>query len=299
MLVIILIIVILYLITLKNIEGFEEDDYINEKKCLICYYGGAFREGNIGSTLSDSNFGYETQEHTSKSHSKLKTILNQKGYQTDIIINTRKTKYKNKLDSWYDPFNIIINNISDSIHGKDYMIQSAIENINKINKYDYDFILFIRIDLFLKPDFFKILDTETDKISFLANNLNPKNCNNKNKGSPEVVDLFILVPKKYYYILDTAFNLNHDSWSYLKKEYKLNDDDMAFMSTQMFDSNSYIDKNPYYFMSSRKENKESHMEQTFEINKSYKCQSYNEQKQGYLENPSEYYINKHNDFYNV
>ena len=34
MLVIILIIVILYLITLKNIEGFEEDDYINEKKCL-------------------------------------------------------------------------------------------------------------------------------------------------------------------------------------------------------------------------------------------------------------------------
>ena len=38
------------------------------------------------------------------------------------------------------------------------MITSAIESINKINKNEYEFILFVRIDLFLKPDFFKVLN---------------------------------------------------------------------------------------------------------------------------------------------
>ena len=298
---IILLIVILFLFTIKNIEGFEEDDYINEKKCLICYYGAAFRDGPQLSTNSDTNYGYDSQQNTSKTHAKLKEVLNEKGYQTDIIINTRKTKYKNKLESWYDPFNIIINNISEKVHGKNYMIQSAIENINKINKYDYNFILFIRIDLFLKPDFFKILDTETDNISFLANNYNPKGCTNTTKGSPEVVDLFILIPKKYYYILDKNFSLNHDSWSYFKKEYKLTDDDMTFMTNHMFDSNSEVDKNPFYLMSSRRENENIHTDKLFEfgIKKPQICKGYKEKEQTHLNNPSEYYINKHNDFYNV
>ncbi len=299
-LLIILIIVILYLYIHKHIEGFKEDDYKNDKRCLVCYYGGAFREGNIGSTISDTNYGYESQENTSKTHAKLKSVLNEKGYQTDILINTRNTKYKDKLESWYNPFNIVINNLSNKIHGKDYMIQSTIENINKINKYDYDFILFIRIDLFLKPDFYKILNTEIDKISFLSNNFDPRTCINTKKGNPEANDLFILIPKNYYYILDKYFKLNHDSLSYLKTQYNLQDSDFAFMTNKMFDSNSALDQNPFYLMSSRKENKEEHMNKTFETGLVTKtCPEYKQKNQTYLENPTQYYLDKYETFYNT
>ena len=208
--VILLIVVFILLYNkLNRLEGFEQDTNTEKtKKCLLVYYGGSFRDGHIGTTKHDTNYGYESQERASITHAKLKKVLNKKGFQTDIIINTRSTKYTNKLKDWYSPFNMIINNLSDKIHGKDYMIQSAVKNINKLDKNNYDFMLFIRIDLFLKPEFYNVLNTESDKINFLANNYNPKECNDIINGDPAIVDLFIYVPKKYYYILDNNSTLD-------------------------------------------------------------------------------------------
>ena len=303
---ILFIIVLLFLLlNSSNVEGFKEDTQFNNKakkldktdkinkKCLLVYYGGSFREGNIGSTKSDTKYGYESQKHASISHLKLKKVLNEKGFQTDILINTRDTSYKNDLLNWYDPFNLIINKIPNKIHGKSFMIQSCVNNINNLDKEEYNFILFIRIDLFLKPDFYKILDTESNKIMFLANNYNPRDCKHTINKDPTIVDLFIYIPKPYYYILDKNFMLEHNSWTYYKKKYNLNDSNMAFMSTLKFDSNTIIDNNPYYVMSSRKENKELHKNTTNNI-----CPKYIEQNQKYIENPTEYYLNKYSTFYN-
>ena len=293
---IILLIVIFILLynKINKLEGFEQDipNKKEEKKCLIVYYGGAFRDGNIGTTKHDTIYGYDAQERASITHSKLKKVLNKKGYQTDILINTRTTKYTHKLEDWYSPFNMIINTLSEKIHGKDFMIQSSIKNINKLDKNEYDFILFIRIDLFLKPEFYNVLDTESDKINFLANNYNPKNCNHIINKNPEIVDLILLIPKKYYYILDKNFNLNHNSWSYYKAKYKLNDSDMGFMSDMKFDSNTYIDKNPFYVMSSRDENTELHTNTNSKI-----CPKYIETEQQYLEIPTKYYLTNNEKFY--
>ena len=183
-----------------------------------------------------------------------------------------------------------MNKLSDKIPGRDFMIQSTIDNINKLNKYEYDFILFIRIDLFLKPDFYDVIDTNIDKISFIANNYDTNTCLTKYKNDPVIVDLFVLVPKKYFYILDKNFKLNHNSWTYYKQKYNLSDDDMTFISNKIFDSNSYRENNPYYLMSSRKENKNLHKEVSV-------CKGYSEKEQKYLDNPTDYYITKYNDFY--
>jgi hypothetical protein len=289
-LIIILIVVLVYVALRQRVEGFTTDKKIMDKKALICYYGGSFREGNIGSTKQDSAYGYEAQKNTSISHAKLKNVLNDKGYQTDILISTRNTKYSSYLDSWYKPYDMIINKISEQIHGRDYMIQSTVDNINKLNKYDYDFILFVRIDLFLKPEFFEVLDTETNKISFLANNYDTNTCLTKYKNDPVIVDLFVLIPKKYYYILDKNFKLFHNSWTYYKQKYKLSDKDMMFISDEIFDSNSYKEKNPYYLMSSRKENKNPHKEVK-------KCKGHSDKDQSYLSDPTNYYIEKYKHFY--
>jgi hypothetical protein len=306
MFLIIILIVVLVYVAFQRVEGFNTDKMTMDKKALICYYGGSFREGNIGSTKQDSAYGYEAQKNTSITHAKLKQVLNDKGYQTDILISTRSTKYSNQLDSWYEPYRMIINKISEKMHGKDYMIQSTVENINKLNKYDYDFILFIRIDLFLKPEFFEVLDTETNKISFLAQNYDPADCSVTintnytrdvakyvNSNDPKVVDLFLLLPKKYFYILDKNFKLEHWSWSYFKHMYKIKETDMQFMTSDKFDSNSHKFFNNYYFMTGRDE---STIE---EINLNKKCPKYYENKQKFLKNPTNYYINKYKNYYNI
>ena len=294
----ILLIVLVYLFFNKKLEGFQEDTVVKEKKALICYYGAAFREGGNGSTISDTQYGYKTQKNTSLTHAKLKKVLNERGYQTDILVNTRNTIYGDELEAWYNPYRIVINRLSKRINGRDVMISSTIENINQLNKDEYEFILFVRIDLFLKPEFFEVLDTESDKINFLANNFDPKDCNNYKNNNPKIVDLFIFVPKKYFHILDKNFKINHESWNDLKKKYKLTDNDMKFMSNKMFDSNSYMDNNPYYFMSSRKENQISHATKLFEKNKPVTmCAKYKKSEQTYIENPTEHYIDKYYDFY--
>jgi hypothetical protein len=62
----------------NKLEGFEQDTPNKEKtkKCLLVYYGGAFREGNIGTTKHDTLYGYEAQERASITHAKLKKVLN-------------------------------------------------------------------------------------------------------------------------------------------------------------------------------------------------------------------------------
>jgi hypothetical protein len=66
---------------------------------------------------------------------------------------------------------------------------------------------------------------------------------------------------------------------------------MEFMSDIMFDSNSYIDKNPFYVMGNRKENTLLHN------NNDNSCPKYNEKKQLFLEFPTNFYLNKHENFY--
>jgi len=295
-LIIILIIVILYLLLNRRVESFEVDKIKTDQKALICYYGGAFREGNYGSTKSDTKYGYESQKNASITHEKLKTVLQEKGYQTDILINTRITKYSNKLEKWYDPYDMILNELSNKIQGPDQMIKSTINNINKLNKKDYKFILFVRIDLFLKPDFFDVLDTETDKVSFLAQNYDPSTCKSTvMNNDPQVVDLFLFIPKKYFYILDKKFVLNHHSWNYYKRVYNLKDKEMSFMSNDKFDSNSYKEYNKYYLMCSRKESKHTYYSSNT-TNKN--CPKYDQHKQlSYISEPCNYYIDKNKKFY--
>ena len=301
----ILIIVILYLLLNRRVEGFEVDEKKMNKKALICYYGGAFREGGSSTIKADTKYGYDSQKNASITHEKLKTVLHERGYQTDILINTRETKYSDQLEKWYEPFNLILNKMSDNISGivgRDELIHSTVKNINKLNKKEYEFILFVRIDLFLKPGFFEVLNTETDKIEFLANNYDPIDCIRFMNNEPNIVDLFIMIPKKYFYILDNKFKINHKVWRYYKEQYKLKDSDMKFMTNDSFDSNSYKELNDYYVMGSRKESKAKYNRDKFDINNKVNrknCPKYNQNKQEFTDNPSQYYLNKYIDFYKL
>lgn len=308
-LILLLILLILLILFLLN----KKEYFTNEtKKCLICYYGGGFRDGNMESTTQDTPNGYKNQEYASKTHMKLHKMLKEKKINYDIIINTYNSKYIDKLNEWYNPNELIKNEINQSIKstdGRDNLITEICKKINQ--KKEYDFILFIRIDLFLKPDFYKVLNFESNKIEFLAHHYDPKNCHSYSKnGDPIIVDLFLYIPKKYKYILDDNFYLMHDSWEYYKKTYQLTNDDMRFMTTIMFDANTYKDLNPYYVISGRPENKKIHNKLKDNSNEygihSYTqfdtCEKYHIDDvlpEELTQNPCEYHYNKNKEFYKL
>ena len=318
MLVIILsIVLIILLIQYNGWEGFEHLKFKEgmkprdkeKKKGLICYYGGAFRDGHSGSSNHDTTNGFDSQFYSTQSHLKLTKIMKEKGYNVDTIINTYHSTFENNLSKWYNPYEILLNKINKnikSVDGRDNLIRTSIKNIKSLSTNDYDFILFIRIDLFLKPEFYKVLNIQSDKIQFLAHTQNKLYCGFTKEKDPEVVDLILFLPKKYFYMLDNKFKLNHESWSYYKKHYLLTNDDMSFMSDLKFDSNSYYEYNPYYIISGRPENKTVHSyEKTnpelygkIKGNKrGHHCEKYENNRDAYLFNPAEYYYNNNINFY--
>ena len=129
-------------------EGFRESMKPRDepkKKGLICYYGGAFRDGGNLSTLQDTEKGYDSQYYATQSHIKLTNVLKNRGFDVDTLINTYHSNYEKELTKWYNPFNIILNTINrtlKSTDGRDKLIQTSIRNIKNMTTDDYDFIIF-------------------------------------------------------------------------------------------------------------------------------------------------------------
>lgn len=288
---------------LKTTEGFKL------KKGLIVYYGGGFRDGPTKSSIQDTEKGYNNQFYASKSHIKLNNVLTEKGYEIDSLVCSYHSKYESNFKIWYDPFDMILNTIKmsgKSTDGRDSLINTCIKTMNGLKMDDYDFVLFIRIDLFLKKDFFNILDLKSQKVQFLAHNFYTGHCGFTEKKDPEVVDMILYVPKNHFNILDNNFKLNHKAWTYYKKQYKLTDNDLGFMTDKRFDSNSYLDLNPFYVISGRSENQKNHTDEKTNPGdygkmgnkRGVDCPTYKKIKESYLEQPAKHYYEE-SSFYNV
>ena len=298
-----LLILLLTLIYRKKPEAFTS------KKGLIVYYGGGFRDGPSTSSIQDTEKGYNNQFYASQSHIKLNKILTEKGYDIDSLICSYHSKYESNLKVWYDPFDIILNTIKTTVRsteGRDSLIKTCIKNMKNLKMEEYDFVLFIRIDLFLKRDFFNTLDVKSERVQFLAHNFFTGHCGFTEKKDPEVVDMILYVPKKHFNILDNNFKLNHKAWTYYKKQYQLTDDDLGFMTDKRFDSNSYLDLNPFYVISGRPENKKNHTDektnpQDYGIKgnkRGVDCPKYKRIQETYLEQPAKHYYEE-SSFYLV
>jgi len=304
----ILLILILFSILLiyKTQEPFTHK---SNKKGLLVYYGGGFRDGPNLSSIQDTVKGYNNQLYASKSHIKLNKVLTEKGYDIDSLVCSYHSKYESQFKIWYNPFDIILNTIKvrgKSTDGRDSLIKNCIKNMNELKMDQYDFVLFVRIDLFLKKDFFDVLDLKSDKVNFLAHNFYTGHCGFTEKKDPEVVDMILYVPKKHFNILDENFILNHKAWTYYKKQYKLTNDDLGFMTDKRFDSNTYLDLNPFYVISGRPENKKEHTTEKTNPedygNKGNRrgldCPIYKGMRDSYLEQPAKHYYEE-SSFYNV
>jgi hypothetical protein len=240
-------------------------------KCLVLFIGESFREGGQFSRIRNTKDSFEKQQIASLSHIDfLNYIKNTYSYNIDVIINTYTTIFENDLKYWYDQY--LINYISnDKLVGLENLLNNGIKSINTEN---YDFILSIRIDLYIKYYFFLKFNVKWSKITFpficwiteykqiwddiifstVENNHAYKTFNNE----PVVCDTIIFIPKKYFYLFEKRIYLNHDAWYNFKENYNLINDDFEFMINSLHDADSYKDFNPFYYMISRSQNRVCH-----------------------------------------
>jgi hypothetical protein len=221
------------------------------KGCIILF-GESFRLGGQGNRNTGSNESYHPQIEAANSHVNFIKDLNGKGISVDVYISSYKTKFTDDLVSVYKYF-LIGSDFYDHLMGHENLINNAINKVSNIKT--YDFLLIMRIDLYLKNKFTEIFNGNWDKILWPSICFKP---HHKCGIHPRVNDMMIFIPKKYYSHLENFHRLTHEQWAHLVEHTSLEYDCLDTMIKTFHDSDSAKDFNPLYYIVNRHENNVQH-----------------------------------------
>lgn len=216
--------------------------------CII-FFGEAFRLGAQYTRDRGSDQSYDGQMQASKSHISFIKDFNNKNVNIDVYISSYETKFNDDLLKVYKDF-LIGHDFYPNILGQEKLIHNA---VNKISLEKYNFLLIMRIDLFLKNKFTEIFNHNWNKIMWPSICFKPYHL--YNRKHPRVNDVMIFIPKKYYgYIKDLKYSQaggGHCLWWHLMEHTNLSYDDLNTMLHTFHDSDSAKDFNPLYYIVNR------------------------------------------------
>jgi len=248
-----------FLMMYKSIDNYEIID--NKKNGLFIFIGESFRTGSQDSRIIGENSSYEEQMNGSNTHinfiENLITKFNLNSI--SVFLSTYHTQFTDELLKIYNKY-LIGSKIYDERIGLNNLFHNSLKEIENINK--YDFVMYIRIDLYLKQYFTEIFNPIINKILFPCICFLPtrKYLNvqyHKIGDHPRVNDTMLFIPNKYYnYIKD--IQLGHDIWHNLIKDTNLNYDNLDVILNTYHDSDSQKDFNPMYYIVNRPECKIFH-----------------------------------------
>ena len=218
-------------------------------KGLILLLGESFRLGGQFSRNIGSDESFAGQMKASNSHILFIENLKQNGHLVDVYISSYNTKFNNDLLEIYEKYSIG-QDLYDERIGVNKLLHNSISKIKDI--YEYDFIFYMRIDLFLKEEFMNVFNPHWEMIMF------PSICfipHHKEGIHPRVSDTMTFIPKKYYNSIQyiTFTPTGHELWKKLIDNAKLKYDDMDTMLKTYHDSDSAKDFNPIYYIVNRPE----------------------------------------------
>jgi len=95
----------------------------SKKRGLICYYGGSFRDGPTGNANQDTERGFDSQFYSTQSHIKLTSLMKEKGYDVDTIINTYHSTFENNLSKC----NLIFFPISNKLTSEAFVVSTKLK----------------------------------------------------------------------------------------------------------------------------------------------------------------------------
>jgi hypothetical protein len=215
--------------------------------CII-FFGESFRLGCQNNRNTGSSESYDEQIKAAYSHIFFIKDLNSKDVNIDVYISSYKNKFTDDLIRVYKDILIGYDIYKDLIGCKNLIHNS----IKKISIEKYDFLLFMRIDIFLKNKFIEIFDHNWDKIMWPTICFKPYH---KCGIHPRVNDMMCFFPKKYFKYLEYLyFNPSgHYQWAYFIENTDLKYDSLDTMINTYHDSDSFKDFNPLYYIVNRPE----------------------------------------------
>jgi hypothetical protein len=220
---------------------------------LIIFLGESFRIGQQHTRNRGSIESYSEQIKASNSHIVFIEHIIQKFQLNSIslFLSSYNTQYDNDLLMIYNKY-LLGYKLYDNVIGLNNLFHNSINSIENIEK--YDFILYIRIDLYLKEYFLNCFDPTINMILF------PTICwiyASRIGNHPRVNDTILFIPKKYYKYIE-KIRICHDTWYELINTTNLTYDDLDVMINTYHDSDSFKDYNPLYYIVNRCENKNWH-----------------------------------------
>ena len=216
-------------------------------KGLLFLYGESFRDGKQNSRLKDTRASFIPQQNASLSHLAFRQHIQDKyNIDMDIIITTHDTRYELQLKKWYTPYKYISQK-SDAIKSVDKLVQDAVNVIDR----KYEFIFMTRMDIYLKPLFFKKFNPNWRTIKFFSPNFTPWECG-RDGQFPLINPTCEFIPKHYFQVLYNVC-IHHRAWRHYHEIFHIPNSKLGFMVNTYHDADSFKDFNPYYKMVSRPE----------------------------------------------
>lgn len=213
-------------------------------KGLLLLFGESFRLDGQHSRNIGSEESYKEQINAAKSHIEFILNLQRKNINTVVSINSYTTQYDTHLTDIYK--DVLCDKVFYmNLIGQNKLIHNCLNRIGG----DYDFILCMRIDLFLKDKFMEIFNVDNDKILFPSICFKPYH---KVVIHPRINDMMVCIPKKYIdFYKQNEVSLCHDTWYSLVQNHNFNYNQLDTMLNTYHDSDSAKDYNPIYYIVNR------------------------------------------------
>lgn len=226
---------------------------------IILFIGESFRSGCQGTRNRGNIEAYDEQIKASTSHiCFIKHIIEKyKLNSISVTISSYHTQFNEDLISVYKDY-LVQTDLYDDVIGFDTLFHKSIDKIQNIES--YDFVFYIRIDIYLKQHFLDVFDPTINNILF------PTICwywdcrvNHSPKNNPRVNDTMMFIPKKYYKYIESIV-VGHETWHHLIVNTDITCEDMDTVIHTYHDSDSHKDWNPLYYIVNRTETTTFHSE---------------------------------------
>ena len=224
--IILLLVILYYIITIGNF--FSKD----KPKCLIILHGGTFKtEGNMSVLKKDETEFIKQKIATLSQADFINNINYIYGIESDIILSTFSKNNKNDVKNWLYQYiwsnNLNILNVintrdkdaNDEDNDNAY-IKNAVKLIDKKKLRSYKFVVFIKSDVYLKPEIFNYFDPTSKKLIFVARKDNRVNTN------------VTIIPSIFFrklFFNEQVFELNLSIDQYKERCQLKDDDEIQFM----------------------------------------------------------------------
>ena len=216
-------------------------------KGLLLLLGESFRMGGQGSRIRGSHESYDEQLKACGTHI---SFIESIGL-THVYLASYNTQFNDQLLDVYSRY-LVGHMFYDDVIGIDNLFQRSIQQIQDIET--YDFILYLRVDLYLKPLFTQVFTPSSKTITFPTVCMIPYH---RVESHPRVSDTILFIPNKYYkYMRD--IKIGHDMWYDLIVNTDLTYDDLDVMISTYHDSDSEKDFNPLYYIVNRPQSSTFH-----------------------------------------